>query len=104
MLGIGGLLAYNVAQRAQEFGLRMALGASRRDLVSIVVKQGLRLSLLGITVGVAASFFATRAIASLLYDTSQYDLLTFTAVPASLALVGIAPSAIPGWRASKWTR
>ena len=51
MLGIGGLLAYNVAQRAQEFGLRMALGASQQDLVSIVVKQGLRLSLLGITVG-----------------------------------------------------
>ena len=101
MLGIGGLLAYNVAQRAQEFGLRMALGASQQDLVSIVVKQGLRLSLLGITVGVAASFFATRAIASLLYDTSQYDLLTFTAVPALLALVGIAASAVPGWRASR---
>src|SRR5882724_10532325 len=101
MLGIGGLLAYNVAQRAQEFGLRMALGASQQDLVSIVMKQGLRLSLLGITVGVAASLVATRAIASLLYDTSQYDLLTFTAVPALLAAVGIVASAVPGWRASR---
>ena len=66
-----------------------------------MVKQGLRLSLLGITVGVAASFFATRALASLLYDTNQYDLLTFTAVPALLALAGIAASAVPGWRASR---
>ena len=101
MLGIGGLLAYNVEQRAKEFGVRMALGASQRNLVSMVVKQGLRLILLGITVGVAASLFATRAISSLLYGTSEYDWLTYTAVPMLLAFVGLAASILPGWRASR---
>jgi putative ABC transport system permease protein len=101
MLGIGGLMAYNVAQRTKEFGVRIALGASQRDLFSAVLKEGLRLALLGIIVGVAVSFLATRAISSLLYDTSQYDVLTYTAVPTLLAFVGLAASIWPGWRAGR---
>jgi len=101
MLGIGGLMAYNVAQRTKEFGVRIALGANQRDLLSAVLKEGLRLALLGIIVGVAVSFLATRAISSLLYDTSQYDLLTYTAVPTLLAFVGLAASIWPGWRAGR---
>lgn len=99
MLGIGGLLAYNTAQRAQEFGVRIALGAERRDLLLLVFKQSLRVSLTGIAIGLIASIFATRLLAALLYDTSRYDATTFVGVPVILALVGLVASALPAWRA-----
>lgn len=99
MLGIGGLLSYNATQRTQEFGVRMALGASRKDVWMLVLKQGLRLSAVGIAVGLIASFAATRVLSSLLYQTSEYDAVTFVGVPLLLALVGIAASCLPAWRA-----
>jgi putative ABC transport system permease protein len=98
-LGIGGLLAYNTAQRTQEFGVRIALGADRRALLLLVLTHCLRLSGAGIAVGLLASILATSAVASLLYDTSPHDLGTFIAVPSILALVALGASLFPAWRA-----
>ncbi|MBV9677414.1 MAG: FtsX-like permease family protein [Acidobacteriaceae bacterium] len=99
MLGIAGLLAYNTAQRKQEFGVRIALGADRRDLLLLVFRYGLQLSGVGIAIGILASLLVTRALSALLYDTSPYDLRTFVAVPLILALVALAASLFPAWRA-----
>jgi putative ABC transport system permease protein len=99
VLGMAGLLAYNTAQRNHEFGVRVALGADRRDLFLLVLTHSLRLSLAGIAVGLLVSIFATRALTSLLYDTSAYDLRTFIAVPSILALLAIGASMFPAWRA-----
>jgi predicted permease len=98
MLGIGGLLAYNTAQRTQEFGVRVALGADRRALLFLVFQYSLQLSGAGILVGLLASVFVTRALANLLYDTSPHDLRIFLAVPSILALVALAASLFPAWR------
>jgi putative ABC transport system permease protein len=98
-LGIAGLLAYNTAQRAQEFGVRIALGADRRDLLLLVFKRSLRLSGTGIVIGLAASILVTRAVSALLYDTSRYDVGTFFTVPSILALVALGASTLPAWRA-----
>ena len=99
MLGIAGLLAYNTAQRAHEFGVRIALGADRRTILLLVLARCLRLSGTGIAVGMLASIFATRALASLLYQTSPLDLGTFIAVPSILALVALGAGLFPAWRA-----
>ncbi len=98
-LGIGGLLAYNTAQRTQEFGVRIAMGANRRSLLLLIFRHCLRLSGAGIAVGLLASILATRALAWLLYDTSPHDLGTFIAVPSILALVALGASLFPAWRA-----
>src|SRR6185437_3471472 len=82
MLGIAGLLSYNTAQRTQELGVRIALGADRRSPLLMVLMHCLRLSGTGIAVGLLASLFVTRALSALLYDTSPYDLGIFLAVPS----------------------
>ena len=97
-LGIAGLLAYNVAQRTQEFGVRIALGANRRDLLVLVFQHCLRLSGTGIVVGLAASIVVTRAISALLYETSPLDPGTFIAVPLILILVAVGAALFPAWR------
>jgi predicted permease len=99
MLGIAGLLAYNTAQRTHEFGIRIALGADHRALLLVVLTRCLQLSATGIAVGLLVSIFATRAFASLLYETSPYDPGTFIAVPSILALVALGASMFPAWRA-----
>jgi predicted permease len=98
-LGIAGLLAYNTAQRTKEFGVRIALGADRRELLSLVLSHCLRLTGTGIAVGLLAALFITRILRALLYDTSPHDVVTFLAVPAILALVALAASLVPAWRA-----
>ena len=97
-LGIAGLLAYNAAQRMQEFGLRAALGASRRNLIGMVLRDCLRTSGTGIAVGFTLSLAATRVLSALLYDTSPLDPATFLAVPALLLLVAIGAAVFPAWR------
>ncbi len=100
-LGIAGLLAYNAAQRTQEFGVRIAFGADRRDLLRLVLAHGLRLCGIGIAVGLAAAVVTTRALASLLYDTSPLDAGTFIAVPLILMVVALGASTIPAWRVAR---
>jgi putative ABC transport system permease protein len=97
-LGIAGLLAYNVAQRTQEFGVRIALGANRRDLLVLVFQHCLRLSGTGIVAGLAASIVVTRALSALLYETSPLDPMTFIAVPLILVLVALGAALFPAWR------
>jgi len=99
--GVYGLIAFFVSQRTQEIGIRMALGARSIDVLKSVVGQGLRLALVGTGFGVAGAFALTRVIASLLYDVSPTDPLTFAFV--SLVLIGVAALAsyLPARRAAR---
>jgi putative ABC transport system permease protein len=100
-IGLYGLLAYTVAQRTPEIGIRMALGAQTRDVLKLIVMRGMRLALLGVVIGLAAAFGLTRLMKSLLFGVSAIDPLTFAGV--SLLLLGIAMVAcwIPARRATK---
>jgi putative ABC transport system permease protein len=101
VIGIYGVMAYSVNQRTRELGIRMALGASRGDVVRLVVVQGLRLTLVGVIVGLLASFAASRLIASLLFDVSPTDAVTFLAVPLLLAGAALGASYLPALRATR---
>jgi putative ABC transport system permease protein len=100
-VGIYGVIAYSVTQRTQEFGIRMALGANRRDVFRLVLGQGTRLTLLGIGLGIVAALIVTRLMATLLYGISATDPLTFTAVALLLTLVALAACYIPARRATR---
>jgi predicted permease len=101
MAGIYGVMAYSVAQRTHEFGVRMALGAEVPDVLRLVLRQGLVTAAVGVAVGVVGSFLLTRAMASLLFGVSATDPLTFAGVAISLVLVALAASYIPARRATK---
>lgn len=98
-VGIYGLLAYLVAQRTHEFGIRMALGASKGSVLSSVLSAGLRLTICGVAIGLALSFAATRVLESLLFGVSGHDPLTLTAVTLLLAVVAIVACWVPAKRA-----
>ncbi len=87
-IGIYGILSYSVRQRTQEMGIRMALGATQKQILQLIVNQGMRLALIGAAIGVAASFGVTRFLQSLLYAIAPTDLLTFAVVP--LIVLGVA--------------
>jgi putative ABC transport system permease protein len=95
MIGLYGVIAYLVAQRTQEIGVRMALGADKGDIVRLVMGRSLRLILSGIAVGLAASLAATRVLSSLLYSIGPHDPVTFGLVTLVLVLVAIAAALIP---------
>ncbi len=99
-IGIYGLMAYSVAQRTQEIGIRLALGAQTSDVRRMIVWQGMKLSLIGVAVGVAASFALARFIASFLFQVQKWDPLVFTAVPVTLLLVAWVAAWFPAVRAS----
>jgi predicted permease len=101
VIGIYGVMAYSVNQRRRELGIRMALGASQGDVLRLVVRQGLRLTTMGVVVGLAASFAASRLIATMLFDVSPTDVVTFVAVPMMLALAALMASYIPARRATR---
>jgi predicted permease len=100
-VGIYGVVSYSVAQRTSEIGVRMALGAQRRDVLRLVMGHGTRLALVGVAAGIAGAFAATRAMASLLYGVTATDPLTFIAVVILLAVVTLAASYIPARRAMR---
>jgi putative ABC transport system permease protein len=100
-IGLYGLLAFTVAQRTREIGVRMALGAEPRALVRMVLGHGGRLVGLGLLIGLAAALATTRFLSSLLYETGSYDLVTFVAVPVVLAGVGLLACGLPARRASR---
>jgi putative ABC transport system permease protein len=100
-LGLYGVLSYTVSQRTQEMGIRIALGAARRDLLRLVVRQGVRVTLIGIALGTVGALLAGGAIASLLYGVSPRDPFVLFAV--ALVLLGVATLAsyFPARRATR---
>lgn len=94
-------LAYSVAERTQEIALRMALGAERHTVIRMVIGQGTRLVAIGLIAGLLGSLVLTRLLASLLYLTNPYDLITFVTVPAVLDLAAFMACALPAWRAAR---
>lgn len=101
MAGIYGVMAYSVAQRTREFGVRIALGAEGGDVLGLVLRQGLLTAAAGVGVGILASVLLTRSIASMLFGVSATDPLTFAGVAALLTAVALAACYIPARRATK---
>lgn len=100
-VGIYGLIAYSVTQRSQELGIRIALGAQRRDVFRLVLTQGTRLTLLGVAVGVLSALALSRLLATLLFAVSGTDPLTFASVTVLLASVALLACFIPARRATR---
>ncbi len=99
--GIYGVMSASVAERTREIGVRAALGASRRATLGLVVGQGMTLAGLGMILGLAGAFLATRAIVAMLFGVSRLDPLTYLGVTMVLGLVALLASAIPAWRAAR---
>jgi ABC-type antimicrobial peptide transport system permease subunit len=100
-IGIYGLMAYSVEQRTQEMGIRMALGADRSRIRSLVVWHGMRLAIVGIVIGIGAAFGLTRFIASFLFGVKTWDPLVFVTVPIILGVVALLAVWMPATRASR---
>ena len=100
-VGLYGLMAYSVTQRTNEIGIRMALGASRQNIMKLVLRQGSLLALGGIGLGLIASLLVTRVLSSLLFAVSPRDPQTFFAVGLVLAGVALIASYVPAHRATK---
>jgi len=100
-VGIYGVMSFSVNRRRREMGIRLALGADRRDIFKLVVARGLLLTLTGVVIGVAASFALTRVMSSLLFGVTATDPLTFIAIPLLLAGVALGACFVPARRAMK---
>ena len=100
-IGIYGVVAYSVAQRVNEIGIRMALGAQRADVMRLVVGQGSRAALIGIAVGIAGALGLTHFLSSLLFGVGANDPATFLGVPIALVAVALLACYIPARRAMR---
>jgi putative ABC transport system permease protein len=100
-VGIYGVMSYSVLQRTHEIGVRMALGAQRRDVLKLILQQGVLLAVIGVVVGLAGSFGLTRIISTLLFEVAATDKITFAAVSAGLFLITFVASYVPAWRATR---
>ena len=101
VVGIYGVLSYSVSQRTQEIGIRMALGATRRNVLALVVGHGMLLTVAGIAIGLAASYAVTKSMTALLFQVSPHDPSTFAAIVLLLGAVALAASLLPGLRAAR---
>jgi putative ABC transport system permease protein len=101
IIGIYGVMAYSVAQRTAELGIRMALGAAKGDILRLVIGQGLSLTSIGLVIGFVASIALTRVMSGLLYQTSATDPITFTASAVVFTAVAIVASYLPARRAAR---
>ncbi len=100
-IGIYGVMSYAVSRRRSEIGVRMALGAGRRQILRLIVRQGMGLTVLGVAIGLAGALALARFLGSLLFGVGAHDLPTFLAVSAVLALVAFLASYLPALRASR---
>jgi len=100
-IGIYGVMAYNVARRSRELGVRAALGAPPRELFALVVRHGLMLTALGGAIGLAASLAAGQALSGLLFGVGASDPLTLTVAALVLPSVALLACALPGRRAAR---
>jgi putative ABC transport system permease protein len=100
-IGLYGVIAFSVSQRAREIGVRMALGAERLDVLRLVLAQGMKLASLGVGIGLIAAFGLTRLMKSLLFGVSETDPLTFVAIATLLVFVALLACWIPARRATK---
>ena len=100
-IGIYGVMAVSVAQRTREIGIRMALGAVRRDVLALVVRQGFLLAAAGLAVGVAGALALTRVMRSLLFSVSATDPAVFGSIVALLAAVALLACYLPARRAAR---
>jgi putative ABC transport system permease protein len=100
-VGLYGVVAYSVGQRTQEFGIRMAIGALPRDLLNLVLGQGLKLAVLGVGIGIAAALGVTRLLAGLLFGVEPSDPLTLMGVSLLLTFVALLACWVPAHRATR---
>jgi putative ABC transport system permease protein len=100
-VGIYGVLSYAVTQRTHELGIRMALGAGRRDVLKLVVRRGMLLTLIGVAAGIVAAFGLTRLMSGLLFGVTATDSATFISVGFGLLVVAFLACLIPARRATK---
>ena len=99
IIGIYGVISYSVSQRQREIGIRLALGAQGGDVLQMILRQGAKLALLGVAIGICAAFGLTRLMRNLLFGVSAYDPMTFAAVAVLLVLVALLACYIPARRA-----
>lgn len=95
MVGVYGVMSFSVSQRTREFGIRMALGARRGEILKMVLSQGMRLTLIGVIVGLAIAFGVTRVISGLLYEVSVLDPFVFIFVSLALAAIAALACYVP---------
>jgi putative ABC transport system permease protein len=100
-IGIYGVLAFGVAQRVREFGIRQALGANRESILALVLKQGLATTGVGLAIGLGASIALTKYLQSMLFGVGSHDLAVFAAVTLLLAAVAVVACYVPARRATK---
>jgi putative ABC transport system permease protein len=100
-VGIYGVMSYSVSQRTNEMGIRIALGAQPRNVLALILKQGLSLALIGMTIGIGAALALTRMMSSLLFGISPTDPFAFGAVAIALTIVALLACYIPARRATR---
>ena len=100
-IGLYGVLSYTVARREREFGVRSALGATQRSLLTLVLRDGIRLALVGVVLGMLLALWLTGALRGLLFEVSPTEPRTFSIVAGVLVLVAAAASVVPAWRAAR---
>src|SRR5262249_35834095 len=100
-IGLYGVMSYTVAQRSRELGVRVALGASAREVSGLVLGQGARLAVIGVAIGLGAAVALTRLMHDMLFEVSATDPITFTVIPVLLIAVALLASWMPARRAMR---